>query len=88
MCFRTGMYVNNTSKLSQVILCLYMDDLLITSAYEVEIKGFKEELMQEFEMYDLGNLLYFQGWSLKTLVNEFSCTKRIILLEKVQDEQL
>lgn len=27
-----GMYVNNAGKLSRIIICLYVDDLLITSA--------------------------------------------------------
>lgn len=49
------MYVNNASRLNQVIIYLYVDDLLITGAYEAEIKRVKSKLMHEFEMFDLGN---------------------------------
>lgn len=65
-----GVYVNNASRFSRVTTCLYVDDFLITCAYEAEIKGFKSKLMQEFEMYDLGNLSYFLGMEFKDTSEE------------------
>jgi len=45
----------------RTIICLYVDDLLITSNNEKLIKDCEEELMKEFEMNDLGKLIYFLG---------------------------
>lgn len=39
-----------------IILCLYVDDLLITSSSKKEIKDFEGELRREFKIYDLGNI--------------------------------
>lgn len=60
-----GLYANDVDKLSRIIICLYVDDLLITGADEVEIRKVKTKLMQEFEMFDLGNLSYFLGREFK-----------------------
>ena len=38
-----------------------MEDLLITGKNEVFISKFKSELMEEFEMSDLGTMTYFLG---------------------------
>ncbi|GAU51473.1 hypothetical protein TSUD_95880 [Trifolium subterraneum] len=70
-----GVYVKGLSKLDHIILCLYVDDLLITGANEKEIVKFKTSLMQEFEMYDLGNLSYFLGM-------EFKHTKKDVFLHQ------
>lgn len=69
-------YVNNASGLSRVIICLYVDDLLIISAYEEEIKGVKSKLMQEFEISDLENFSYFVGMEFKDTCEGCSCTIR------------
>lgn len=61
------MYANDVDRVSRIILCLYVDDLLITSAYEAEIRRVKSKLMQEFEMFDLGNLSYFLGMEVKDI---------------------
>jgi hypothetical protein len=60
-----GVYMKGSSKLDHIILCLYVDDLLVTGANEKEIRKFKSSLMQEFEMSDLGNLSYFLGMEFK-----------------------
>ena len=60
-----GVYVNDTDRVSRIIMCLYVDDLLITGADEVKIRKVKSKLMQEFEMSDLGNLSYFLGMEFK-----------------------
>ena len=43
-----------------LILVLYVDDLLLTSA-DLLIHQFKRELASEFEMTDLGLMHYFLG---------------------------
>lgn len=60
-----GVYVNNASRHNIVIICLYVDDLLITGTDEAYIKCVKSKLMKEFEMFDLGNLSYFLGIEFK-----------------------
>ncbi|XP_050876297.1 uncharacterized mitochondrial protein AtMg00810-like [Lathyrus oleraceus] len=42
-----------------LILCLYIDDLLITGSCKKEIKDFKGDLRKELEMAHLGNISYF-----------------------------
>ena len=44
-----------------MIVCLYVDDLLITSSNEEAIVVFKGQMMNEFEMSDMGLLSYFLG---------------------------
>jgi hypothetical protein len=56
-----GVYVKKSSSDNLIILCLYVDDLLITGSDENEISDFKVELMREFEMTDLGHISYFLG---------------------------
>ena len=48
-----------------MIVCLYVDDLLVTGSSEGEIEEFKKKIMQEFEMSDLGLLSYFLGIEFK-----------------------
>lgn len=60
-----GVYVHDAGRRSRIILCVYVDDLLITGSDEGRIKGCKVELMREFEMSDLGNLSYFLGMEFK-----------------------
>ena len=49
------------SKSELLILCLYVDDLLITGSCKKEIEDFKGDLNKEFEMSDLGDISYFLG---------------------------
>lgn len=44
-----------------IILCHYVDDLLITISDEECISKFKSGLMKEFEMTGLGLVTYFLG---------------------------
>ena len=46
---------------NQLLICLYVDDLIVTGSDLNEIEAFKSQLMSEFEMSDLGNLTYFLG---------------------------
>lgn len=59
------MYVNDTNRDSRIIICMYIDDLLITYADEAEIRRVKSKLMQEFKMSNIGNLSYFLGMEFK-----------------------
>jgi hypothetical protein len=44
-----------------ILICMYVDDLLITGHNEDNIEIFKGRLKNEFGMSDLGKLIYFLG---------------------------
>jgi len=67
--------INTTNKL---IVCLYMDDVIVTGNNEEEMKDFKKNIMKKFEMSDLGNLTYFLGI-------EFEMNSQGILIPLVQN---
>ena len=50
-----GVYVRSKSVGNIIIVCLYVDDLLITGGNESEIAKLKRELMSKFEMIDMGS---------------------------------
>lgn len=52
-----GVYVRR-SRNELVILCLYVDDMLITCSCKKEIGDFKHYLRKEFKMSDLGVISY------------------------------
>ena len=54
-----------SEKAEKLIVCLYVDDLLITDNNENAINMFKGQMMNEFEMSDLGFLTYFLGIEFK-----------------------
>ena len=56
-----GVYVKGESLSDILIVCLYVDDLLITGKDCSAISTFKQEMKSEFEMSDLGELSYFLG---------------------------
>lgn len=53
------MYVKNDIGKGVIILCLYVDDVLITDINECYVTEFKDDLMKEFEMTGLGIMTYF-----------------------------
>ncbi|CAJ2637099.1 unnamed protein product [Trifolium pratense] len=55
-----GVYVQKSTS-SIILICLYVDDLLVTGSDLAEIKKFKSDMMNEFEMTDLGTISYFLG---------------------------
>ena len=69
-----GVYSRQTEG-DLLIMCLYVNDFLITGSNNKIISIFKEELKAEFEMSDLGDLSYFLGI-------EFAYTSRGILLHQ------
>ena len=54
-----GIYVKATKDGGVLLICLYVDDLLITRSNPTEIENLKDNLKYEFEMLDLGLLSYF-----------------------------
>ncbi|CAH9143716.1 unnamed protein product [Cuscuta epithymum] len=55
-----GVYVKRTHS-DIIVICLYVDDLLVTSSSFEQIEIFKGQMEREFEMTDLGQLAYFLG---------------------------
>ena len=60
---------------SLVIICLYVDDLLVTRNDSTEIERFKVLMKSEFDMTDLGKLTYFLGI-------EFITTEERIMMQQ------
>ena len=60
---------------SVILICLYVDDLLVAGNDLKGIEFFKAQIMQEFDMVDLGTLAYFLGL-------EFVTTSKGILLHQ------
>ncbi|XP_014501147.1 uncharacterized protein LOC106761996 [Vigna radiata var. radiata] len=59
-----GVYVQcykEDEREDRLIVCLYVDDLLITGSSSEKISFFKGQMLHEFEMSDLGQLSYFLG---------------------------
>lgn len=59
-----GVYVNRSTlngEPAMILLCLYVDDLLVTGSSNKTIIEFKEFMKDEFEMTDLGKLSYFMS---------------------------
>lgn len=53
-----GIYIRNRRN-DVLIICLYVDDLLITGSNIEDMVEFKKRIMQEFDMTNLGELSYF-----------------------------
>ena len=60
-----GVYVKKSDKDDLIIMCLYVDDLLITGSNQIHIERFKRSLKFEFKMTNLGILSYFLGIEFK-----------------------
>lgn len=71
-------------------MSLYVDDLLVTGNNTRLFEEFKEEMMQVFEMTDLGFMSYLLGMEIKQRENEvFICHKKYAkeVLKKFQMEE-
>jgi len=64
-----GVYVRANCLTNLLLVCLYVDDLLVTGSSEKEIQGFKQFMMAEFEMTDLGKLSHFLGLEFNQVQN-------------------
>lgn len=58
--FEYGVYVHVMAQ-DITIICLYVDDLLVTGNSMMNLSKFKELMNRGFKMSDLGNLSYFLG---------------------------
>jgi hypothetical protein len=56
-----GVYVKKGIEGNQLLIYLYVDDLIVIGSDVKEIEAFKSQMMSEFEMSDLGKLTYFLG---------------------------
>ncbi|WJX32266.1 hypothetical protein P8452_20610 [Trifolium repens] len=74
-----GVYVQHTSEGNMILVCLYVDDILLTGSSEQEIAKFKKALMNEFEITDLGKMSYFLGM-------EFMYSEKGIILHQMKYE--
>ena len=61
-----------------LIICLYVDDLLVIDGNKEDMRVFKGRIMEEFEMSDLGELSYFLGIEFVSTSKGFSHIKRSI----------
>jgi hypothetical protein len=79
-----AIYVRWTGK-AQLVVRVYVDDLVITSSDCDDIKSFKEEMTTAFKMSDLGLLHYYIGIEVKHNVSGISLSQgayTIKLLER------
>ncbi|KAH9699455.1 hypothetical protein KPL71_024353 [Citrus sinensis] len=62
-----------------LIISLYVDDLLVTRNKKCVVEEFKQEMMEIFEMTDLGLMAFFLGMEIKQNENEvFISAKRVL----------
>ncbi|GKV08818.1 hypothetical protein SLEP1_g20394 [Rubroshorea leprosula] len=74
------LYVKGSSSESQLILSLYVDDLLLTGNDLKLLEQFKKVMMQEFAMTDLGETKYFLGLEVQQLSKGiFICQRKYAL---------
>ena len=69
-------YVKKTGDDVQLILALYVDDLLVTGGDSNTLENFKMSIEKEFEMSDLGEMKYFLGIEIE------QCNEGIFISEK------
>jgi hypothetical protein len=55
------LFTKTSDKGNMLIVSLYVDDLIFTGNSECMFKGFKDSMMREFDMSDLGRMKYFLG---------------------------
>lgn len=75
-----GIYVQFVEQVGTLVVCLYIDDLLVTGSSTEEIEKFKVMMKNELEMTDLGRLGYFLGMKfVQTKAGMFMHQRRYIL---------
>ncbi|XP_070005942.1 uncharacterized mitochondrial protein AtMg00810-like [Nicotiana sylvestris] len=55
------LYVKKEGKNDFIVVCLYVDDIIYTSSSIFLVDEFKSQMMNDFEMLDMGLLHYFLG---------------------------
>lgn len=76
------MYVKNDENGGFMLVCLYVDDLIFTENNAQMIEGFKKAMTLEFEMTDLGLMLYYLGMEIRQKKNHFFVSQKAYV-EKV-----
>jgi hypothetical protein len=65
----------------QLVVGVYVDDLIITSLDRDNIRSFKEEMVAAFKMSDLGLLHYYLGIEVKQSVRGISLSQDAYVLK-------
>ncbi|KAF3667798.1 putative ribonuclease H protein-like, partial [Capsicum annuum] len=66
---KSTLYVKHNG-IDILVVSIYVDDVLVTGSNTKNIEDFKQEMMQAFEMTDLGLMSYFLGMEIKQGQNE------------------
>jgi len=56
----------NTTDKYKLIVCLYVNNMIMTRNNEVEMTCFKRNTVNHIEVFDLGNLTYILGIEFET----------------------
>ncbi|EOY09250.1 Uncharacterized protein TCM_024658 [Theobroma cacao] len=66
------LYVKSSLGKIQLIVSVYVDDLLIIGSNKTDLKSFKNKMKSEFDMSELGEMSYFLGLEIQQR-SEFIC---------------
>ena len=82
-----NLYILKDNHIISVLIILYVDDLLISGAYELSIIAVKEKLSSQFEMTDLGLLHYYLGRQFKDCIflSQYKYLKQLLADYKMED---
>ena len=75
------MYVKKLKTEVHLIVSLYVDDLLVIGSDSCSLKQFKQDMENEFEMNDLGEMKYFLGMKIHQSNVEIFISQRKYALE-------
>jgi len=75
-----GVYVKIENSANLLIVCLYIDDLLLTRSDQADIIKFKEKMKSAFEMTNLRTLTYFLGLKFVQRKDGIVCIKGNMLI--------
>jgi hypothetical protein len=67
--FEATLYIKKTNN-DNLIISLYVDDLLVTGSNAQQVENFKQKMMQAFEMTDIDLMMFFLGMEIKQSKNE------------------
>jgi len=73
---KLGVYIKNLRGEGKLIICLYVDGMLVTRSSEEMIGEFKTQMLSQFETSEIKELSYF-------LDIEFEKTRRVFLCIKL-----
>ncbi|KAG8477669.1 hypothetical protein CXB51_027663 [Gossypium anomalum] len=75
------LYVKKNEAEIQLIVSLYVDDLLVTGGDQDMLAEFKAKMMDMFEMYDLGLMTYFLGLEVRQIEGKIFLGQRTFALK-------